>query len=311
MIQVDNLTKSYGATRALKGVSFSIDKGEIVGFLGPNGAGKSTTMKILTCYMPADSGTASVAGYDTYENSLNVRKHIGYLPESAPLYTDMPVVDFLRFAGSMHGLRGNRLTGRIKNVVERTGLASAVAKNIGELSKGYRQRVGIAQALIHEPDILILDEPTSGLDPNQIVEIRELIREIGKEKTVILSTHILPEVTATCDRAIIINNGTVVASGTPEELMRRGSGGAGITTTIRGPQPAVEHKLAAIPGVNTVRELESTGAGLVRLHVDSTSNGPDLPEHIFRCCVDNGWVLTELRQDVASLEDVFAELTRQ
>lgn len=311
MIQVENLTKSYGDTRALKGVSFTIDKGEIVGFLGPNGAGKSTTMKILTCYMPADSGSASVAGYDTYDNSLEVRRNIGYLPESAPLYTDMPVVDFLKFAGTMHGIKGNKLAGRVKNVIERTGLTNAVAKNIGELSKGYRQRVGLAQALIHEPDILILDEPTTGLDPNQIVEIRELIREIGKEKTIILSTHILPEVTATCDRAIIISNGSVVASGTPAELMKRGSGGAGITTTIRGPQPDVEHKLAALPGVDTVRELGPGETAGVRLHVDSTNGGADLPEKIFRCCVDNGWTLTELRQDVASLEDVFAELTRQ
>ncbi len=310
MIQVENLTKSYGKTRALKGVSFSINKGEIVGFLGPNGAGKSTTMKILTCYMPADSGSASVAGYDTFDSSLEVRKRIGYLPESAPLYTDMPVVDFLKFAGSMHGLKGNRLQKQVKNVIDRTGLGSAVAKNIGELSKGYRQRVGLAQALIHEPDFLVLDEPTSGLDPNQIVEIRDLIREIGREKTVILSTHILPEVTATCDRAIIISDGRVVASGTPDELIRRGSGAAGITTSIRGPQPDVEHKVAAIPGVDTVRQLEVLKDKTVRLHVDS-ENGQDLPEKIFRCCVDNGWTLTELRQDVASLEDVFAELTRQ
>ncbi len=310
MIQVENLTKSYGKTKALKGVTFSINKGEIVGFLGPNGAGKSTTMKILTCYMPADSGQATVAGFDTYDKSLQVRRRIGYLPESAPLYSDMVVVDFLKFAGSMHGLKGNRLAGRVRNVVDRTGLTSAVAKNIGELSKGYRQRVGLAAALIHEPDILILDEPTSGLDPNQIVEIRDLIREIGREKTVILSTHILPEVTATCDRAIIINNGQVVASGTPDELIRRGSGAAGITATVHGPQPDVEHKLASIPGVDMVRQLEIAKDGGVRLHVDSES-GQNLPEKIFRCCVENGWVMTELRQDVASLEDVFAELTRQ
>jgi len=193
MITVDNITKSYGSTRALKGVSFTINKGEIVGFLGPNGAGKSTTMKILTCYMPSDSGTATVAGYDVFNNSLDVRKHIGYLPESAPLYTDMPVVDFLKFVGTMRGVKGDRLKRRVADVIDRTGLSGAVTKNINELSKGYRQRVGIAQALIHEPDILILDEPTTGLDPNQIKEIRELIREIGKEKTVILSTHILPE----------------------------------------------------------------------------------------------------------------------
>ncbi len=309
MITVDNLTKSYGTTRALKGVSFTINKGEIVGFLGPNGAGKSTTMKILTCYMPADSGQATVAGFDTFEKSLEVRRRIGYLPESAPLYTEMAVVDFLKFAGGMHGLKGNRLSSRIKNVIDRTGLGSAVAKNIGELSKGYRQRVGLAQALIHEPDILVLDEPTSGLDPNQIVEIRDLIREIGREKTVILSTHILPEVAATCDRAIIISDGQVVASGTPDELIRRGSGMAGITTAIRGPQPDVEHKLAAIPGVDMVRQLEVLKDGSTRLHLDSES-AQNLSEKIFRCCVENGWTLTELRQDVASLEDVFAELTR-
>lgn len=309
MISVENLTKSYGSNRALKGVSFSIDKGEIVGFLGPNGAGKSTTMKILTCYMPADSGQATVAGYDTQDHSLQVRRRIGYLPESAPLYTDMAVVDFLRFAGNMRGLKGKRLTTRVKDVVERTGLSSAVAKHIGQLSKGYRQRVGIAQALIHEPDILVLDEPTSGLDPNQIVEIRDLIREIGREKTVILSTHILPEVTATCDRAIIISDGRVVASGTPEELMRRGRGACGITTTIRGPQEEVEHRLAALTGVDLVRQVPGEGDG-VRLHLETQQVG-GVPERIFRCCVENGWILTELRQDVASLEDVFAELTRQ
>ncbi len=310
MIAVDNLTKSYGSNRALKGVSFSIDKGEIVGFLGPNGAGKSTTMKILTCYMPADSGQASVAGFDTFEESLQVRRRIGYLPESAPLYTEMPVVDFLNFVGSLRGLRGNKLKKRVKDVVERTGLVSAVSKNIGQLSKGYRQRVGLAQALIHEPDILVLDEPTSGLDPNQIVEIRDLIREIGREKTVILSTHILPEVTATCDRAIIISDGKVVASGTPDELMKRGSGSSGITTTIRGPQPNVEHKLAGLDGVDLVREIErDEAAGKVRLHIETKQAGR-LAEDVFRCCVENGWILSELRQDVASLEDVFAELTR-
>lgn len=309
MISVENLTKSYGNNRALKGVSFSIDKGEIVGFLGPNGAGKSTTMKILTCYMPADSGRATVAGYDTFEDSLQVRRHIGYLPESAPLYTEMPVVDFLKFAGSMRGLKGDRLKKRVKNVVERTGLTSAVAKNIGQLSKGYRQRVGLAQALIHEPDILVLDEPTSGLDPNQIIEIRDLIKEIGREKTVILSTHILPEVTATCDRAVIISDGKVVASGTPDELMRRGSGGAGITTSIRGPHSDVENKLAAIAGVDLVRQVEVIGDQAARYHIES-EQAANLPERIFRCCVENDWILTELRQDVASLEDVFTELTR-
>lgn len=309
MIHVEELQKSYGSTHALKGVSFSINKGEIVGFLGPNGAGKSTTMKIITCYMPADSGKATIAGYDTFEDSLAVRKHIGYLPENAPLYTDMGVIDFLRFAGNMHGLKGKKLSNRISDVIGRTGLSSAVSKNIGELSKGYRQRVGLAQALIHEPDILILDEPTTGLDPNQIVEIRELIREIGKEKTVILSTHILPEVTATCDRAIIISDGRVVASGTPEELMRRTTGGQNITVRIKAASTNLEHKLASISGVDTVKELEKSKDGSSRLLVGSSGNS-DIPEKIFRMCVDNSWILTELRQDGATLEEVFAELTR-
>ncbi|MGI8906368.1 MAG: ATP-binding cassette domain-containing protein [Candidatus Sumerlaeaceae bacterium] len=309
MIQVDNISKSYGATRALKGVSFTINKGEIVGFLGPNGAGKSTTMKILTCYMPADTGTASVAGFDVFDNSLEVRRHIGYLPESAPLYTDMPVVDFLNFVGTMRGVGGSRLKKRVTDVIDRTGLGGAVGKNINELSKGYRQRVGIAQALIHEPDILILDEPTSGLDPNQIKEIRELIREIGREKTVILSTHILPEVTATCDRAIIISDGRVVASGTPQELMQRGVQGANVVASIRGPQPGVQQKLALISGVGNVRELESSGNGVVRYQIDG-EKAAELPEKIFHAAVENNWTLTELRQGGATLEEVFAELTR-
>lgn len=308
MITVDSITKSYGPTRALKGVSFSIDKGEIVGFLGPNGAGKSTTMKILTCYMPADSGKATVAGFDVFDQSLDVRRHLGYLPESAPLYTDMLVVDFLKFAGSMRGIKGERLNRRIKDVVERTGLESAVGKNISELSKGYRQRVGLAQALIHEPDVLILDEPTTGLDPNQIKEIRDLIREIGKEKTVILSTHIMAEVTATCDRAIIIADGRVVASGTPEELTSRSRGGSEVIARIRGPQNEVEKKLKALSGVQAVRVLERDDSG-ARYEI-TAGKAKDLPEQVFRAVVENKWTLTELRQESATLEDVFSELTR-
>jgi ABC-2 type transport system ATP-binding protein len=308
MIQVDNVSKSYGSTRALRGVSFTIDKGEIVGFLGPNGAGKTTMMKILTCYIPADSGGANVGGFDVFKESLEVRRLVGYLPESAPLYHEMPVVDFLRFVGQMRNITGSRLQNRIKEVVKLTGLQDAVGKYIGELSKGYRQRVGIAQALIHEPDILIMDEPTSGLDPNQIKEIRDLIREIGKEKTVILSTHILPEVTATCDRAIIINQGKLVASGTPQELMSRGRSGNNVVTSIRGPRPDVEKKLAKIEGVEEISVLDASGSA-VRYQVNG-GKGVELPEKVFRAVVDNKWVLTELRQESATLEEVFAELTR-
>ncbi|MCX7718165.1 MAG: ABC transporter ATP-binding protein [Candidatus Sumerlaeaceae bacterium] len=308
MIQVDNITKNYGRTRALRGVSFTINKGEIVGFLGPNGAGKTTTMKILTCYMPADTGTATVAGFDVFDNPLEVRKRIGYLAEGAPLYHDMPVVDFLKFVGQMRNIPSGRLRQRIGEVVLMTGLQKAVGKNIGELSKGYRQRVGLAQALLHEPDILILDEPTSGLDPNQIKEIRDLIREIGREKTVILSTHILPEVTATCDRAIIISDGRVVASGTPQELMNRGTGQSSVVVQVRGPKPEVESALAAISGVTAVESLESVN-GAARFRV-SAGQTKDLPEQVFKTVVAKNWVLTELRSEGATLEDVFAELTK-
>lgn len=308
MISVENLTKSYGPTKALKGVTFNINKGEIVGFLGPNGAGKSTTMKILTCYMPADSGRATVAGFDVFDKSLDVRKHIGYLPENAPLYTEMPVVDFLNFVGGMRGIKGSKLKSRVSDLIRLTGLKGAVGKNIGELSKGYRQRVGLAQAMIHEPDILILDEPTSGLDPNQIKDIRDLIREIGKEKTVILSTHILPEVTATCDRAVIISDGRVVASGTPDELMARSGAGSVVVATIRGPQADVEKQLLGIGGVSKVCTLEQVD-GAIRYQVEGEKT-PDLPERIFATVASQKWSLSELRSASASLEDVFRELTQ-
>jgi ABC-2 type transport system ATP-binding protein len=307
MIEVENITKSYGPTHALRGVSCRIDKGEIVGFLGPNGAGKSTTMKILTCFIPADSGRATVDGLDVFSESLEVRRKIGYLPESTPLYMDMPVVDFLKFVGGMRGIGRSRLRSRIGEVVKLTGLEGAVGKHIGELSKGYRQRVGLAQALIHEPDILILDEPTSGLDPNQIKEIRDLIKEIGKEKTVILSTHILPEVTATCDRAIIISDGRVVASGTPQELMARGRGGQQVVAFIRGPKADVQAKLANIAGVSEVSASESDD-GVVRYELRG-SEGTGLSEHVFRAVAENRWSLTELHRGHATLEQVFAELT--
>jgi ABC-2 type transport system ATP-binding protein len=307
MIQVDSVTKSYGSTRALRGVSFSISKGEIVGFLGPNGAGKTTMMKILTCYIPADSGRATVGGHDVFDESLEVRRKVGYLPESAPLYHEMPVVDFLKFVAQMRGIKSDRLHKRIGEVIDLTGLQNAVGKYIGELSKGYRQRVGLAQALIHEPDILIMDEPTTGLDPNQIKEIRELIREIGREKTVILSTHILPEVTATCDRAIIISDGKLVASGTPQELISRGRAGNSVVARVRGPQNDIEATLGRIEGVSEVRVLD-TENGIVRVQL-SGDKATDLAERVFEKVVASKWTLTELRQESATLEEVFAELT--
>ncbi len=308
MIEVENLTKSYGSTQALRGVSFSVQKGEIVGFLGPNGAGKTTTMKILTCFIPADSGRAVVAGYDVFDQSLEVRKRVGYLPENTPLYYEMEVVDFLTFVAGVRGIPKAHLNERIGEVIVRTGLQGAVGKPIGALSKGYRQRVGLAQALIHEPDILILDEPTSGLDPNQIKEIRDLIRQIGKEKTVILSTHILPEVTATCDRAIIIHNGQVVASGTPDELMRMGSGGDSVVVRVRGPRAEVQQAFSRVEGVREVKLLEAEN-GCSRFRVFG-ANPPDLAERLFETAAKNHWVLSELKPETATLEDVFARLTK-
>ena len=227
MIEVINLTKRYGPTVAVDNVSFDAKAGEVLGFLGPNGAGKTTTMRILTGYLSADEGTAKVAGYDVFEESIEVRKRIGYLPESAPLYTDMGVIDYLKFIAQIRDIPKSQRSQRIKDVVDTCGLEKMIQKDVGELSKGYRQRLGLAQSLIHDPPILVLDEPTSGLDPSQIIEIRNLIREIGKEKMIIFSTHILPEASATCSRILIINDGQIVANGTPDELAGRGARGRG------------------------------------------------------------------------------------
>ncbi len=218
MIEVAGLTKDYGLHRAVDQVSFNVRRGEVLGFLGPNGAGKSTTMKMLTCFLAPTAGRAKVAGHDVFDASIEVRRRIGYLPEDTPIYRDMTVVEYLRFAAEMRGMESDKIAGRIKEIGQRCGLADVAGKLVGELSKGFRQRVGLAQAMLHDPDILILDEPTSGLDPNQIVEIRSLIKEIGQEKTVILSTHILPEVQATCSRIVIISGGKLVADGTPDSL---------------------------------------------------------------------------------------------
>ena len=251
MIEVEGLTKNYGYTRAVDKVSFSVRRGEVLGFLGPNGAGKSTTMKILTCYLAPTAGRALVAGHDVFDASLEVRKHIGYLPEDTPIYRDMTVLEFLRFAAEMRGMDRNKVDARIKEIGTRCGLGDVAGKLVGELSKGFRQRVGLAQAILHDPDIVILDEPTSGLDPNQIVEIRSLIKEIGREKTVILSTHILPEVQATCSRVVIISGGKLVADGTPDELRARERGGRyRVVVESNGvPKDAIRDRLASLAGV--------------------------------------------------------------
>jgi ABC-2 type transport system ATP-binding protein len=262
MISVSNLTKSYGETVAVDGVSFSVQRGEVLGFLGPNGAGKTTTMRVLTTFIPPDAGTATLAGFDVQRSPREVCRRVGYLPENAPLYEDMGAVDYLFYVAGMRGIPSSQAWNRVKRVVDVCGLGPALTKKIGQLSKGFRQRVGLAQAMIHEPDILILDEPTSGLDPNQIIEIRQLIKEIGKEKTVILSTHILPEVSATCGRVIIIANGRLVGSGTPEELVFQAAGKAGVTVVLRGDGSDIAGGLEKLDAVLSVAFKGAEGDSL-------------------------------------------------
>jgi len=323
MISVRNLSKSFGSTVAVNNISFEVSKGEVVGFLGPNGAGKTTTMRILTCYLEPDYGTATVAGFDVFEDSLEVRKRVGYLPESAPLYTDMDVVSYLRFVADIRGIPRDLIGGRLRRMVETCGLASVVGRNIGELSKGYRQRVGLAQTLIHDPEILVLDEPTTGLDPSQIIEIRELIKKIGRERTVILSTHILPEVEATCSRVLIINEGLIVASGTPEELNATAGGEDLIHVSIRGgdavaegaglqdtgtQDSGVKAALSSLAGITSV-EKTSEAAGGYSKYIVKVGNGADVAETIFRLAVERGWTINELKRETLSLEDIFLKLT--
>ncbi|MDE0301282.1 MAG: ATP-binding cassette domain-containing protein [Candidatus Poribacteria bacterium] len=307
MIEVKNLTKRYGATVAVDNVSFNAKAGEVLGFLGPNGAGKTTTMRVLTCYLSADEGNATVDGYDVFDESVEVRKRIGYLPESAPLYTDMGVIDYLKFIAQIRDIPKSQRQQRTKEVIDICGLESVIQKDVGELSKGFRQRLGLAQSLIHDPPILIMDEPTSGLDPNQIIEIRNLIKDIGKEKMIIFSTHILPEVSATCSRILIINDGKIVANGTPESLADRAKGGEVVDITIRGPAEEIESKLQELNFVNEFDRV-NTVDGLLSYRITS-DKGKNAAEELFQFVVQNGWSLTELRQESVSLEDVFLELT--
>jgi ABC-2 type transport system ATP-binding protein len=306
MIEVNRLTKRFGATVALNGVSFEVARGEVLGLLGPNGAGKTTAMRVITCYIPADEGTAKVSGHDTSTESVEVRRVIGYLPESAPLYQDMGVVDYLRFIGRVRGLDDPRLAQRTDEMIEVCGLGRMAHRVIGTLSKGYRQRVGLAQSLIHDPEVLILDEPTSGLDPNQIIEIRSLIKHIGEEKTVILSTHILPEVESTCSRVLIINEGVIVASGTPGELASQSAGEEHVYVTIKGDAARIEPVLRESGLAAGLRGL-AAGPGRARYSV--TASGEEPEAALFELAVKNGWVLTELRREAVSLEQVFTRLT--
>jgi ABC-2 type transport system ATP-binding protein len=309
MIQVENLTKVYGATRAVDDVSFNVRKGEVLGFLGPNGAGKSTTMKVLTCYLAPTGGRAKVAGFDVFDDSLEVRKHLGYLPEDTPLYKDMTVLEYLQFAAAMRGMASDRSAKRIKEIGGRCGLHEVAGKLVGELSRGYRQRAGLAQAMLDDPDILILDEPTSGLDPNQIVEIRQLIKEVGKEKTVILSTHILPEVQATCSRILIISSGKLVADGTPDELRarERGSRYRLVMEASGTTAEAVKARLVGIKGVSRCEPVRGED-GAHSFTLDAAGD-EDLRKVLFRAAVDNKWTLLELHREAVSLETVFRNLT--
>ncbi len=307
MIEVRNLTKYYGPELAVNDISFTVEKGQVVGFLGPNGAGKSTTVRILTCYLAPTYGTAIVNGYDIFENSMKVRRQIGYLPENTPLYTDMNVADYLRFCVDMRK-DGREYGGRIGEVVDICGLSDVLHKDIAELSKGYRQRVGLAQAMIHDPEILILDEPTVGLDPNQIVEIRNLIRDLGKEKTVIICSHILPEVEATCNRVLIISRGEIVADGTADQLRSSAEGKGKIVLHLRDcPQEKIDN-LTNIEGVERVADISSAEPGISRLVLE-TLRDSDPREKIFKYCVENNLVLLELVREKTSLEQVFRNLT--
>ena len=303
MVEVQNLTKLFGAQAAVDAISFSVGKGEILGFLGPNGAGKSTTMKIATGYLPPSFGTVVVAGHDVQLEPLAVRRVVGYLPEHNPLYLDMYVHEYLEFIGAVHGLRGPHLRQRVAQLVARVGLSREQNKQIGALSKGYRQRVGLAQTLLHDPAVLILDEPTTGLDPNQIQEIRQLIRELGEDKTVIFSTHILPEVTALCSRAVIISRGQLVADAPVSELAARAAG----ETVIRAEFESIIDDLGPLRGLAGVQRVEVEKGATYRI---STAHGRDLRGDISRLAAQQGWVLLGLRQEQQSLEDVFGELTK-
>jgi ABC-2 type transport system ATP-binding protein len=306
MIHVEGLTKRYGRARAIEDISFDIHKGEVVGLLGPNGAGKTTTMKILTCFISATAGRASINGFDTFDQPLKVKEQIGYLPESCPLYLDMDVATYLAFAAEARGVAADKRKRAVEKVVSDCDLGKVTRKLIGHLSKGYRQRVGLAQALIHDPAVLILDEPTSGLDPNQIRDILKLIDSLGEEKTVIHSTHILSEVEATSDRVLIINNGRIVAQGTPQELMARSSGTT-VFLTAKGQD--VKAQLAAAPFVKKAESLGEGPDGFLRLAIQS-DNLRDVSLEVFKLAVQKGWLVSELRAESASLEDVFAKLTR-
>jgi len=303
-LEVQNVSKVFGAQRAVDHLSFSAKKGEILGFLGPNGAGKSTTMKMATTYFVPTEGTISVAGYDVETQSAEVRNHVGYLPEHNPLYLDMYVHEYLAFIGQVHKIKGNALSSRVKEMIDLCGLGVEQNKLIGQLSKGYRQRVGLAQALIHNPPVLILDEPTTGLDPNQILEIRHVIKEIGKEKTVVFSTHIMQEVTAICERVIIINKGKKVADSTVKELGKQAKGQTYVVLEF-------SEEMSSFAGLDKMKEvvnIETIDARKIRLTIDADK---DIRPSLLKLAGENSWPLLGIQQEENSLENIFKELTQE
>ncbi len=305
MIDVQHITKRYGDRTAIERVSFSVNKGEVLAFLGPNGAGKTTTMRILTCFMPATEGTATVDGFDCSEQPQEVKARIGYLPETPPVYQELTVSEYLTFVGRLKGMKSAALRERMPLVIEQVSLGDVRHRLIANLSRGYRQRVGLAQALLHDPPVLILDEPTVGLDPKQIIEIRELIKSLAGSHTVILSTHILPEATAVCQRVVIINEGRIVAVDTPEHLSARLRRSEKISLTVKTPPHNFLDRLRGIPGIVSVFAPADSGAYLVECAL-----GRDLRDELARFVVTNGWGLLELKTISMTLEDVFLRLTQ-
>jgi len=309
VIEVQHLTKRYGRVTAVDDVTFRVERGEILGFLGPNGAGKTTTMRVLTGYMPATSGRAIVAGFDVFDQPLEAKRRTGYLPETPPLYPEMTVREYLGFVARIKGVSSGECSARVNAAMEKTRVTDMAARHCGQLSKGYRQRVGLAQALIHNPDVLILDEPTAGLDPKQIIETRELIKQLAGDHTVILSTHILPEVSQTCQRVVIINRGRVVAVDSPANLTRRLGGAQTMYVQVDGASDGAQAALEHLTGITRVAEVDRQD-GIVGYEVDSEP-GHDLRRDIARAVVTSGWGLLELRPVRMSLEDIFLQLTTE
>jgi ABC-2 type transport system ATP-binding protein len=303
MIEVSHLTKLYGPRAAISDLNFKVGKGEIVGFLGPNGAGKSTTMKILTGFMPASDGHAKIAGYDVFDHPKEVKRNIGFLPENPPVYSEMTVSDYLEFAAEIHQVPKASVNRAVKEAIERTGLGDVRQRLIGNLSKGYRQRVGLAQALVHNPQVLILDEPTVGLDPKQIIDIRQLIKSLAGDHTVILSSHILPEVTATCQRIIVINRGKIVAEDSIEKLTARANRGSAYQLTVKKITPSGLEALQSVPGVARVSHSDS------KVLIEIQAGGPDPREEIINRAVSNQMGVLEFFAEKLSLEEVFLQLT--